>query len=169
MLGTLCSELLGAVRSSAPLSHIYWFFVFVFVGGGLAEGRAEKQEKSRKKLKCFELFKTLFITGLPVWQSQSESGWDLFILFLLGCQYGNPSQKVGGICLFCFYWVASMAIPIGKWVGFVRFIFTKLPVWQSQSESGWDLFVLFLLGCQYGNPSRKVGGICLFYFFFPCR
>ena len=22
-----------------------------------------------------------------------------------------------------------------------------------------------LLGCQYGNPSRKVGGICLFYFF----
>ena len=26
--------------------------------------------------------------------------------------------------------------------------------------------VLLLLGCQYGNPSRKVGGICLFYFFF---
>ena len=30
-----------------------------------------------------------------------------------------------------------------------------------------------LLGCQYGNPSRKVGGICLFYlfiyFYFPCR
>ena len=23
-----------------------------------------------------------------------------------------------------------------------------------------------LLGCQYGNPSRKVGGICLFYLFY---
>ena len=23
-----------------------------------------------------------------------------------------------------------------------------------------------LLGCQYGNPSRKVGGICLLFFFF---
>ena len=23
------------------------------------------------------------ITGLPVWQSQSESGWDLFVLFIL--------------------------------------------------------------------------------------
>ena len=25
---------------------------------------------------------------------------------------------------FCFYWVASMAIPVGKWVGFVCLIFT---------------------------------------------
>ena len=24
----------------------------------------------------------------------------------------------------------------------------------------------FLLGCQYGNPSRNVGGICLFYLLF---
>ena len=27
-----------------------------------------------------------------------------------------------------------------------------------------SFFKLYLLlGCQYGNPSRKVGGICLFY------
>ena len=25
----------------------------------------------------------ILITGLPVWQSQSESGWDLFVLFFL--------------------------------------------------------------------------------------
>ena len=25
----------------------------------------------------------MFITGLPVWQSQSESRWDLFVLFIL--------------------------------------------------------------------------------------
>ena len=38
---------------------------------------------------------------------------------LLGYQYGKPSR---GLRLIC-YWVASMAIPVGKWVGFVRFIF----------------------------------------------
>ena len=45
----------------------------------------------------YYICKTL-VTGLPVWQSQSENG-------------------------LVFYWVASMAIPVGKWVGFVRFIF----------------------------------------------
>ena len=34
-----------------------------------------------------------------------------------------------------------MANPVGICVSFV----TGLPVWQSQSESGWDLFVLFYL------------------------
>ena len=38
-----------------------------------------------------------------------------------------------------------MAIPVEKWVTLGVF--------------------LFLLGCQYGNPSRKVDGICSFYFF----
>ena len=33
-----------------------------------------------------------------------------------------------------------------------KHVFTGLPVWQSQSESGWDLFVLFI-----------------YLFFFPCR
>ena len=35
-----------------------------------------------------------------------------------------------------------MAIPVGKWVGFVRFI-TGLPVWQTLSGSAFHLFVLF--------------------------
>ena len=34
-----------------------------------------------------------------------------------------------------------MAIPVGKWVGFVRCIF-------------------FITGKPYGNPSQKMGGIC---------
>ena len=40
--------------------------------------------------------------------------------FLLGCLYGNPSRKMGGISSFssyCYYWVASIAIlPVGKCV-----------------------------------------------------
>ena len=28
--------------------------------------------------------------------------------------------KVLKMHLACYYWVASMAIPVGKWVGFVR-------------------------------------------------
>ena len=35
-----------------------------------------------------------------------------------------------------------MAIPVGKWVGFVRFI-TGLPVWQTLWGSAFHLFFLF--------------------------
>ena len=49
---------------------------------------------------------------------------------------------------WAFYWVASIAIPVGKWVGFVRFI-TGLPVWQTQLESAFHFVV--------------------FFYFFPCR
>ena len=41
-----------------------------------------------------------------------------------------------------------MAIPVGKWLIFLSF------------------FLNFLLGCQYGNPSRKMGNISLFYYAF---
>ena len=32
------------------------------------------------------MFCNELITGLPVWQSQSESGWDLFVLFFFPCR-----------------------------------------------------------------------------------
>ena len=55
-----------------------------------------------ERLECITVFTEVgfhfvVFTGLPVWQSQSESGWDLFVLFLLGCR---------------------MAIPVGKWIDF---------------------------------------------------
>ena len=45
-----------------------------------------------------------------------------------------PSLKV------TIYWVAY-GNPVGKWVDCLFLFFTGLPVWQSQLESGWDLFV----------------------------
>ena len=39
---------------------------------------------------------------------------------LLGCQYGKPSRDLRFICLF-YYWVASMANPVGICVSFFRF------------------------------------------------
>ena len=46
--------------------------------------------------------------------------------FLLGCQYGNPSRKMGGICwVFFFLLGCRVAIPVGKWVDFsVLFLFS---------------------------------------------
>ena len=51
-------------------------------------------------------------------------------------EYQKPrSQKrLMAHCSFCFLHLKL-----------IRFIITGLPVWQSQSESGWDLFVLFIL------------------------
>ena len=55
----------------------------------------------------YYICKTL-VTGLPVWQSQSENG----LVFLLGCQYGNPSRKVGGICSFYFFSLFSVSVKV---------------------------------------------------------
>ena len=40
-----------------------------------------------------------FFTGLPVWQSQSESGWDLFVSFIL-------------FILFLFFAVSVKVLPV---------------------------------------------------------
>ena len=42
--------------------------------------------------------------------------------YLLGCLW-QSSRKMGRLPFSFFYWVASMAIPVGKWVGFVCFLF----------------------------------------------
>ena len=74
----------------------------------LPKNKLNKKKTLRKLLfhilnsedNCIDL--PTLITGLPVWQSQSESGWDLFVL-LLGCR---------------------MAIPVGKWVDFSVLFFS---------------------------------------------
>ena len=52
---------------------------------------------------------------------------------------------------FIMHWILKIEI---RCFSGLNIVFTGLPVWQSQSESGWDLFA-----------SRKAGGICSFYLF----
>ena len=52
-----------------------------------------------------KLYLTLVVRSLDAY-TLFQNGRHLDILLLLGCQYGNPSRKVGGVCSF-YYWVAK--------------------------------------------------------------
>ena len=63
----------------------------------------------------------------------------------------NPSSSLEIFGLFFSSSSSFINVFFFPFSSYFLLIFTGLPVWQSQSESGWDLF-----------------GVILF-FFFPCR